>query len=614
MAVNLEQWDPGIKSPGVQQNPAGAYRNPEAVIPDWKSITAGWRQMQQDLMSGVKEMGDAQVTIAKAAKTEAEKKAKEAEDREKQRNLDNSKAAEDYDAQGVIGLIESSSRAVEQWYESQFERQDLIDKYGKGFSYADMDEKDKLTLQSDARELGVVRDSLGKLAIEYRKNNNINYTTLVKNPKVAEFLNTIMGERDAVQKIEKREGENGVVYTDSNGDEQFMPMRVINENVGIYNSATEEKDSVNDDLKDIVGQFKPDIDDIIDGKGDWEFKTVEEKQAGINALTKQLQEKIIGGLDENGNQITQGIFANDDAGYVRQFIFNNLLGESYLVEGGEGTKMRIPASLAGVATDITIPKAINRRFTELDLSDPAMVQRFNDDLMEYVNRKFTPVKHNTLFEKEQDTETVIKFDGNTFGDEKNLKAYKKVNRVVTRTLNLMAADPKDIGVEPITDAADFAELSESSEFLLSMKPLKEMNRGIWNRIVGSGKLNQANFNAILKKAKGKQTLTESEQFIVNNYKKYMGSWDEKMEPHNFFEGTWKGDFKSSTLDRNTKEVFLYSDNNKQELVKTIDLTTLQGRTQLTKYLVGSSGVGADAIMVDDYIDQILKKEKNEKIW
>ena len=600
MAINLEQWDPNIKSAGVQQNPAGAYRNPEAVIPDWKSITAGWRQMGQNLVSGVKEISDAQVTVGELAKQEREKKAKELEDIIKKKNIENSKAAEDYDAQGVIGLIESSSRAVEQWYENQFKRQDLIDKYGEGFTYADMDEKDKLTLQSDARELGVVRDSLGRLAVEYRKNNNINYTTLVKNPKVAAFLNIIMGERDAVQRIEKRDGENGVVYLDKDGNEQFMAMRVINENVGIYNSANEETESVNSDLEDIVGQFKPDIDDIIDGKGDWEFKTVEQKQAGINALTKQLEEKIIGGFDENGNQITQGIFANDNNGYVRQFIFNNLLGGEYTTTIRKG--------------EVDEEKVINRRFTELDLNDPAMVKRFNDDLMEYINRKFTPVKHNTLFQKEQDTETVFKHGDRTFEDEKNLNAYKKVNRAVTRTLNLMASDAKDVGVEPITDADEFKELAESSEFLETMKPLKEMDRDIWDRIIGSGKLNQDNFNAILNKAKGKQTLTDSEQLIVDNYKKYTKSWDPKMEPHNFFEGTWEKSFKGSTLDRNTKKVYLYSDNKKSELVRTIDLTTIAGRRQLTKYLVGSSGVGADANMVDNYIDLILNEDKNKKIW
>jgi hypothetical protein len=141
-----------------------------------------------------------------------------------------------------------------------------------------------------------------------------------------------------------------------------------------------------------------------------------------------------------------------------------------------------------------------------------------------------------------------------------------------------------------------------------------MDRGIWNRIWGTGKLNQGNFNEILKKAKGKQELSKGEEFIVENYKKYLGTWDPTVEPHTYFEGTWKGDFKGSTLDRTNKKITLYSDTAKDKVVRTLDLTKPADRKQLVKYLVGSSGVGADANLMDNFIEEILGKKSNTNLW
>ena len=56
--TTLEQWDPNIKSPGVDLSPGGAYRNPEAVIPDWKSITASWQNMQNSLARNVTDVAE----------------------------------------------------------------------------------------------------------------------------------------------------------------------------------------------------------------------------------------------------------------------------------------------------------------------------------------------------------------------------------------------------------------------------------------------------------------------------------------------------------------------------------------------------------------------------
>ena len=392
MAVNLEQWDPNIKSPGVDLSPSGAYRNPEAVIPDWKSITAGWRQMGQDLASGVKEMGDAQVTIAKAAKIEAEKKAKEKEEDEKQRNLDNRESSFRLDHEAIEQLEPTTSKMVEDFYENTFKREDLIARYGEDFSYADMNQKDQIILEKDSKQVGTAGRALGKIAIEYRKNNNINYTTLVKEPEVAEFLNKIMGTPNALRRIEKRNGVNGVVWKNKAGDEQFMPLNVIVANVGIYDDASATKDEIHGDLKDIVTPIKKEIDKIIDGVGDWGDRTIKQKQDAILALTKELETQIIG---KEG--ITQGIFAGGaDGNDVRQFIFNNLLGEEY--DSGETTPMSItPPFGANIPVDIHLPKMINRRFTELDSNDPKMVKKFNEDLMEYVNTSFNVVKDPMLF-------------------------------------------------------------------------------------------------------------------------------------------------------------------------------------------------------------------------
>ena len=373
MATNLEQWNPNIKSPG-QQSPGGAYRNPEAVIPDWRSITAGWQNMQKSIVSGVKEIQDA--AIAKAEKIEKE---------EKERQEKNAAGAEAMDYGAARGIDKKNGEMITDYYEQRQEywRKSIEDGglgLGSDAGWGDLSIKQRDAEARKMKQIGGAKNALEMLGLEWHKNNDIDYSRLIDSPKTMDFLNQMFKTPGSMHKIDEQNGVMGVFYTTKDGEEEFMELSVLIANVGVWKDASVEKDKQWDKIEKIVAPHRKKISDIQKLVANGGITKADGK-AEIKKLTQDLQRQLIGkqnpdtGIWESG----QGIFAGEGYGYnTRKFLHHNFLGEDkrYLKTDFENEE-RLPDGITTIGED--------------------NINSFNVDFMEFVNTAFNVVEDPTLF-------------------------------------------------------------------------------------------------------------------------------------------------------------------------------------------------------------------------
>lgn len=465
----LEQWVPRINNPGVQQSPGGAYRNPEAVIPDWKSITAGWQNMGESLAKNVTDVE------AKKNELKMAEALKEAEEEKKRQEL-NSQGAEKFDHGAVAGINVQNIRMVTDWYEGQLAK--WKEKYGADAGYGDLNLQEQEEVRKMSEELGLAREALGTIAIEYHKNNDIDYSKLADNPKTRDFLDQLMKKEGSMKKIEKRNGVMGVVYTNKAGEEDFIELGTLVANTLVYSDATEKKNQLWDKIDKIVEPHRKDIEDI-QKKVEDNLLTPAEARIEIEKITKKLQGKLIGNEiterkcyadesftipDENGTncrqegngkwESEQGIFAGDGYGHLnRKFIHHNFLGDDKKF----------------LKTDFN-----NKKTGAKEIND------FNVDFMEFVMNAFNIDIDPSLFPPKTDTTPLTK---EQIKEQKLLSDYNlestditpAVTDVMNRVLNLAGLPTEDLEIT-------LKNLEEHKDKVFPTKLSKGTQKNVYNKM------------------------------------------------------------------------------------------------------------------------------------
>jgi hypothetical protein len=323
MATNLEQWNPNIKSPG-QQSPGGAYRNPEAVIPDWKSITASWQKVQDSITSV--HGGFIKYEEEKQKKLEEEQNKLEKDDKKRQKdNL----SYQNRDLKIIVGIDAKNQEILINFVENK------IKEYG---DYADQTQKVQAEWMKEIKELGISRTALETLAKEWNKNNDIDYSKLNSNKEMVEFLNSMFTVKDSMKRIDYQDGVFGMYYTTDEGVENFMPFTHIQAAVTLYTDAGDAKADVMDKIEEDIGILKQRREDIALGKGAYKNLTIQQKKEQNQLLYANFKKNI-----------------SDYSEREKQFISNNFFGE-------ENRYIPFDPKTMGDDFDVRFERLITERF------------------------------------------------------------------------------------------------------------------------------------------------------------------------------------------------------------------------------------------------------------
>lgn len=612
MATNLEQWDPNIKSPGVQQNPGGAYRNPEAVIPNWAAITASWQQMQKDIVSGVEEYNKTVTTLAE-----------ETARKEKERQMNNAKGAEEFDHQGVAGVNEQNIAMVTDWYEGKLAEWQL--KYGEDAGFGNLTMKEQMEVRNESKQLGMARESLKILAEEWHKNNDIDYSKLIDSPKTREFLNQMFKTPGSMKKIETRNGVMGIVYKDEKGEEQFMNLGTLTANVNVWKDASEEKDKQWDRIEKIVAPHRKKISDIqkLVKKGVANGGITEaDGKAEILKLTQDLQGQLIGKKNpDTGKWDTgQGIFAGDGYGHAtRKFIHHNFLGEDkkfiktdFDNEEFAGYPLDITGPLTrGVEMNITVPTSIdefNKLKDKITIGE-ANIDDFNKDFMEFVNTAFNVVEDPTLFAP--DIPSITEETGETELTSADGKTFTVDNMVLNRVKTLYNDILKPLSKHPKEGYEEVGAKSSEADAKYIVTNKNDKTLALWSALeVGRDKRTlfgwgkdtvQEHLDIILDKNAAKQTLTAAEKGVLEEYKKFKGGFDEDTDLTSSMPNKWA----NVNLNRRDQKVkFKQTFATKPDKIIYKDLTKEADRIWVMQQLIQASGHGSATL--DTSVDAITK--------
>ena len=561
MAVNLEQWDPNIKSPGVEQSPGGAYRNPDLVIPDWKSITEGWQKMQDSITKGYGGFLKGK-----------EEQAKKLEEDDKKRQDENSKYKKK-DLTIVPGIDANNQKNLIDFVENK------IATHG---NYADQTEKVKQEWMKEIEELGITRSALETLAKEWNENNDIDYSKLGLDPEMAKFLNRMFTDKDSMKRIEKKDGVLGIYYTTggeektegasalqrdpfsgelvgkTTQEEKFMPLINIQAAVSTYTDAGEEKSEMLQRVKVFADKYEEEIKKVAAGTGDYKGFTKEQRVAQNKLLYANLQRHIAGDS-----------YSKRD----KAFIFNNFFGEE-------------------------------NRYTRYDAD--TMNESFNERFEIFVNEQFGIVP--PMYTADEIPETVETGettlmggpDGKTVLGTVDNAILSQVKSVYTDIFKPLSEHPKEgYGVV----GAESSE--EEGKYIVRHKDGK--TQALWNALeagrdkFGSGAFGwnsvQEHLDQVLAKNAAKQTLTKAEQGVLREYKAYKGSFDENVD----LTSNMPDKYTNVNFNRKDQKITFRDDDDK-EIIK--DLTLESHRTWVMQQLMQASGHGSTKM--DTSIDTIIK--------